>query len=123
MNISRTKIDKKLSRKENPALAKLVILLKKQKKPIWITLANLLVRPKRKAVSVNILKINKLTKANDTVVIPGKILSEGTLNHNLTIAAFKFSASAKQALSKSKLITIEELLKQNPQGKGVKIII
>jgi len=120
---SKTKIEKRLRKKEHPGLVKLVILLKKQKKPIWLAVAALLVRPKRKNVSVNLSKINKLTKANDVALIPGKLLASGNLEHAVTIAAFSCSKQAKEKSKNAKIISIEELLKQNPQGKNVKIII
>lgn len=120
--ISKTKIDKRLRRK-NPNLAKTIILLKKQKKPIWLIIAKLLSNPKRKSVAVNISKINKLTKENDIVVVPGKILSDGTLEKPLTIVALSYSKKTKEKLKKAKLITVEKLLKENPKATGVKIII
>lgn len=121
--ISRTKIEKKLKRKKNPELANLIITLKKQKKPIWLATANLLASPKRKAVAVNIAKIDASTKENDTVVIPGKILAEGSLSHSVTIAAFSVSQAAREKLKNAKLLTIEHLLKTNPEGKGIRLII
>lgn len=121
--ISKTKIEKKLQRKENPELVRLIITLKKQKKPVWLAIANLLASPKRKNIAVNILKIDALTKENDIAVVPGKILAEGSLSHDVTIAAFSVSQAAKEKLKNAKLLTIEQLLKTNPQGRGVKIII
>jgi len=121
--ISKTKIEKKAQRKENPKLAKLIITLKKQKKPLWLAIANLLANPKRKAVAVNISKIEKLTKANDTAIVPGKILAQGNLTHNVTIAAFSASHTAREKLKNVKLLTIEQLLKMNPEGRNIKIII
>jgi large subunit ribosomal protein L18e len=59
------------------------------------------------------------------VIVPGKLLATGSLNHSLKIAAFSASESAKRKLklSKSQLITLKELLKQNPKGVDVRIII
>lgn len=123
IRVSKTKIEKRLKRKENPNLVKLIIMLKKQKKPIWLAVANLLSSPKRKGIVVNIAKIEKLTKANDTVIVPGKILAQGNLLHNVTIAAFSVSHAAREKLKNAKLLTIEQLLKINPEGRDVKIII
>ena len=121
--ISKTKIAKRLERKTNPLLREIIVVLKKQKKPLWIRVADLLSRPDNH--SVNIEKLNYLTKEKDTAIVPGKILALGSLNHQIKVAAFSISESAKQKLkqSKSQFISIEELLRQNPQGKDVKIII
>ena len=122
--ISKTRMQKKFERKIQPDLIRITLLLKKQKKPFWLAVANLLLKPRRNKVAVNLTKINKLTKANDSVIVPGKVLSSGELEHNVTIAAFSSSKETQEKIkAKGKLITIEELLKQNPQGKNVKIII
>lgn len=120
---SKTKIEKKLRKKENPELAKLIISLKKQKNKFWLDIANLLASPKRKSIEVNIIKINKNSKPNDIVIVPGKILSEGSLEHELTIAYSNASEKAKEKLKKAKIISIEQLAKQNPEARGVKVIV
>jgi large subunit ribosomal protein L18e len=58
------------------------------------------------------------------VVVPGKILGTGSLNHALTIAAFQSSAKAKEKLkaAKAKYLSILELVEKNPTGANVKII-
>jgi large subunit ribosomal protein L18e len=121
--ISKTRIAKRLERKENPLLREMIILLKKQKKPFWVKIADMLSRPDN--YSVNLEKLDNLTKEKETVIVPGKLLATGSLNHSLNIAAFSASESAKQKLklSKSQLITLKELLKQNPKGVDVRIII
>ncbi len=121
--VPKSKIEKKLRKKNNQELVRTIILLKKQKSKIWIDLANILSNPKRKNKGVNLYKINKLTKANDVIVVPWKILSDGELQHVLTISYFKISEASRKKLGKAKLITIEQLLSQNKEGKGVKIII
>jgi large subunit ribosomal protein L18e len=118
--LSKRKIEKKAERKENPELQKAIAVLKKQKKPLWIRAADLLSRPSKKAVSVNLQKLNKLTKANDFVIVPGKVLGKGELEHKITLGAFKFSESAREKLGKKEALTIPELVEK---AKGtVKII-
>lgn len=110
----------------NPALRELILELKKesnsQKTPLWQRIAQDLEKPTRQRRIVNISKINRTTKPNETIVVPGKVLGSGILNHSLTIAAFSFSDSAKQTImsAKGKCLTIQELIKQNP--KTIKII-
>ena len=47
----------------------------------------------------------------------------GELDHTITIACLDCSKSARQKIesSGSNLISIEELLEQNPKGSGVKV--
>lgn len=120
--VVKNKIEKKLKKKENPDLVRTIILLKKQTSKLWLDVANILSNPSRRKKGVNIVKINKLTKANDIVIVPGKILSDGALDHALTIACFKISEAAKNKLEKAKILSIEQLLNQNKDGNGIKVI-
>lgn len=112
----------------NPLLKKLIEELRskgyKEKIPFLIKIADELLRARRRRVAVNIGKINRICKENETVLVPGKVLGYGILNKPLTIAAWKFS---KQALEKikasgSKAISIEELIAENPKGSNVRIV-
>ncbi len=112
----------------NPILKDLIYELKKaastEKSNLWKRIAKDLEKPTRQRREVNISRINRNTKANETIIVPGKVLGTGNLNHGLTIAAFAFSEGAKKIIteSKGKAISIVELLKQNPKGKDIKIV-
>ena len=95
-----------------------------QKAGLWKRIADDLEKPTRRRREVNISRINRNTKANETVIVPGKVLGTGTLGHALVIAAWSFSEGAKKRIqeSKGKVLSIPELLKQNPKGKDVRII-
>ncbi len=98
---------------------------REKKAKIWRVVADILERPRRKKVAVNLSKINRLTKENDIIVVPGKVLGGGTLDHPVVIAAFAFSESALNKIIKvgGKALSINELIKENPKGSNVKIII
>jgi large subunit ribosomal protein L18e len=112
----------------NPELVNLIRFLKKksreQKAAVWHDVAENLSKSKRARIAVNLSRINRHTEKRDTVVVPGKILGIGTLNHPLTIAAFGLSATAAQKLkaSRAKYMSIPELVEKNPTGANVKII-
>jgi len=112
----------------NTELQNLIMELRKaattQKAMIWKAIAADLSRPSRERRVVNLSRINFSTEDNDVIVVPGKVLSSGDIDHKVKVAAFSFSGSAKQKISQAKgsVMTIEELLKSNPKGKGVKII-
>lgn len=57
----------------------------------------LLAVPARRRASINIYKLNRFTKEGDNVVVPGKVLSVGSMDHSVNIAALEFS---KEAYSK-----------------------
>jgi large subunit ribosomal protein L18e len=112
----------------NPELIQLISLLKKESREkqagIWLDIAEYLSKSRGQRVAVNLSKINRNTKRADTVVVPGKILGSGSINHAVTVASFGASEKAKSKLfaAKAKYISIPELLKKNPKGANVKII-
>lgn len=93
--------------------------------PIWRYVAELLERPRRLRIEVNVSKINRYTEANETVVVPGKVLGAGRIDHPVTVAAIAFSKSAVEKIRAAggRVIHILQLLEENPQGSKVKIII
>lgn len=122
--ISKTKIKTKTRRKTNQENAELIRDLIKQKNKLWLDVAKYISRPKRKSVSVNIEKINKLSKDSELVVVPGKVLGKGNLDHHIVIAALKFSSDAKKKLSeKGSLMSIQQLLKKYDDFKNIKVKI
>ena len=58
------------------------------------------------------------------VLVPGKVLSLGEMSKKVDVAAFNFSAEAKKKIEQAngKIMTIKELLEQNPEGKKVRIL-
>jgi large subunit ribosomal protein L18e len=102
---------------------KLIRDLWKTRRNIWRKLSKKLSGSRKDRVEANLKRINRKTKDNDVIVVPGKILGVGILDHKITIAALNASRSAREKIeaSGSKLITINELLEQNPEGKNVKI--
>jgi len=100
-------------------------LSKKEKTPIWKTVAEKLSKPRRQRVEVNLAKINRHAADGETIVVPGVVLASGELNKAVSIAAWRFSAKAKDKIkrAKCKALTIEELIKQNPKGSKIKIMV
>ena len=114
-------------RKTNPQLDKLIDDLNRNARessaPIWRDIAKRLERPRRKYAEVNSRRINSYSNANDTILVPGKVLSAGAIDKPVTVAALGFSKKAYEKISNGgKCIRIEELIKANPKGSGVKII-
>ena len=97
---------KKLSREKNIKL--------------WRAVAKNLERPRKIRRKINISKIEKYCRNGETALIPGKVLSMGELKKNVKIAAYQFSEKAKEKLKDC--MSIEDLMKKNPEGKKVRII-
>ena len=112
----------------NGVLIKLVAELKKRSNEqdvnIWRRVADDLERPTRQRRVVNLSSISRHTKEDETIVVPGKVLGSGDLCHKVTISAFSFSDGAKEKIEKAgaKIVPLLELSKENPSGKGIRII-
>ena len=118
----------KKSKSTNPALIKLIRFLKKQsnekKAKIWRDVAKHLAKTRQQRAVVNLGRINRNTRKSDMVVVPGKILGSGAIDHKITIAALYLSGKAKDKLAAAKAtcLSIPELVEKNPKGVNVKII-
>lgn len=112
----------------NPILLRLIMELKKRSSEqdvnLWKKVAVDLEKPTRQRRVVNLSSISRYTKENEIIVIPGKVLGAGSLSHKLTISAFQFSDGAKEKIEKagSRIVPLLELSKENPSGKGIKVI-
>jgi len=112
----------------NPQLIGLIRLLRKESREkqaaIWLDVADYLSKTRSQRVTVNLSTINRNTEKADVVIVPGKILASGALDHAVTIASFEASDSAKAKIesAKAKYLTIQELMAKNPKGSNVKII-
>lgn len=97
---------------------------KKNNAPIWEHLANLAMKPTRARRIINLGQLDKIVTDNDTVVVPGKVLGTGNLSHKITLCSFSISTGGAKKVIQigGKIIDIPQLIKDNPTGKGVKII-
>jgi len=113
----------------NPLLKKLIEDIREQghreNVPFLLEIAKKLETSTRQRPEVNLSKLNRVCKVNETVVVPGKVLSTGTLKKPLTVSAANFSMSAVEKIQKAggKAITIRELMENNPKGTNVRIVI
>jgi len=92
--------------------------------PIWAKLAEYALKPSIARRDINLNRIGQLTKENDTIVFPGKVLGTGNIPHKITLCSFSISNSAASKITENggKLITYSDLIKQNPTGKGVVLL-
>jgi len=112
----------------NPVLIELIQELKKKSKEqnakLWKKIALDLEGPSRNRRAVNLSRISRHTKEDEVIVVPGKVLGSGALNHKLTISAYQFSEGAKSKIAEngSRIMTLKELSNENPKGKRIRII-
>ena len=97
---------------------------KKSKAPIWRSLENELSTSRSNRREVNVSELANVTKNNEVIIVPGKVLGAGAIGHRLTICTFSISEIAAKKIigSGGKLITIDDLIENYPDGTGVRII-
>jgi len=86
--------------------------------------AEALTKPRRARVSVNVTKVGRYSKAGETLVVPGRVLGWGEIDHPIKVAAFGFSAQGRKKIEAAggSCLAIEQLVKENPRGVGVRVI-
>jgi large subunit ribosomal protein L18e len=114
--------------KTNPNLKVIVASLKEKSytedAAIWKDSAKRLERPTRKTAEVNISDINRYTSPDEVIIVPGKVLGNGTLEHKVDVAAMSFSKSAEEKIATAggESMDILEVLEKNPKGSGIRIM-
>lgn len=117
-----------MKRIKNDQVMALIVDLKKlsieKKVPLWKQIAVELEKPSRSRREVNIYKIDANARDDEMVIVPGKVLSNGVMQKSVSVAALSFSKDAKEKIisAKGKALSIQELMKQNPEGKKIRIL-
>lgn len=115
-------------RTTNPELIKLIRTLRKRSREnearIWRDIADRLAHSRQRRATVNVSRLNRHTEKGETVVIPGKVLGSGKIDHPIKVAAFAFSKQAESKIlgAKGKCLSIQELVEENQKGTNVRII-
>ncbi|MDX1595334.1 MAG: 50S ribosomal protein L18e [Nitrosopumilaceae archaeon] len=97
---------------------------KKNDAPIWAKLAEYALKPSQARISVNVNRLDRNTKDNDIVAVPGKVLGTGNISHKITLCSFSISKSAATKIldAGGKIVNYSELIEKTPSGKGVVLI-
>lgn len=115
-------------KKTNPRVVRLIDDLKAASRDggarIWRDVARRLEKPTRNYAAVNVSKINRHTGTNDLVLVVGKVLGAGEMNHNVTVAALSFSDQARSKIKSAggECLRIEELMARDLACSGVIIL-
>ncbi|MBI2184902.1 MAG: 50S ribosomal protein L18e [Thaumarchaeota archaeon] len=106
------------------AVAELKKASRRNKARIYSAAAAYLVKSGSVRPQVNVGSIERNTKAGDVVLVPGKVLGAGAISHRVVVGAFSFSkASAEKIVDAGgKTLSLGELLREYPSGKGVVLI-
>lgn len=97
---------------------------KKNNAPLWSKLVEFASKPSSARRIVNLGQIDKFTKDNDVIMVPGKVLGTGNLSHKIILCSFSISNHGAQKVLQTggKILSLTELIKKYPTGKGVILI-
>jgi large subunit ribosomal protein L18e len=97
---------------------------KEHQADIWKELARRLEAPSNNYAKVNLSRLNRYTNSGDVVIVPGKVLGAGSIDHPISIAALNFSENARLKLlgAAGTVLTIDEILQGSPKGSNIKIM-
>jgi large subunit ribosomal protein L18e len=116
-----------MSSKTNPRLTDLIAELKSVARDggsdVWKDVADRLEKPRSTHAEVNLGRIERYAKEDETVVVPGKVLGSGVIQKNVTVAAVDFSSTAETKIEQvGEAIRLEQALDNNPSGSNVRVI-
>ncbi len=117
-----------VSSKTNPELISLIDNLKAKEREtgaaIWRDIAVRLEKPRRNWAETNLSKLERYAADGETVIVPGKVLAAGEISKKITVAAYCFSGASKVAIEAAggKVLTIAQLMDENPKGSKVRIM-
>ena len=91
---------------------------------VWLAVADMLDKPRSRRREVNLDKLNRYTNENSKVVVAGKVLGKGNLDHKIILGAFAISEQAARKVidAGGEILTLDAMAKRYPDGKGVMII-
>ncbi|MFB6107075.1 MAG: 50S ribosomal protein L18e [Halobacteriaceae archaeon] len=114
--------------KTSPRLQGLIADLKRVARDtggdVWGDVAARLEKPRRSHAEVNLSRIERYASADETVVVPGKVLGGGALQKPVTVAAVDFSSSAETKIDHAdgEALQLAQALEQYPDGTNVRVI-
>ena len=118
----------KNNRKTNAALITLIGDLKAQSRStgsaLWRDVALRLETSRSNWAEPNLSRLSRYAANEDIVLVPGKLLGSGEVAGKPNVAAYSVSAGARSKIEDAggRVITIRELMNENPEGAGVRIL-
>ncbi len=90
----------------------------------WRPIIEAISSPNSRRPVVNVGKISRFTKVNDVVLVPGKVLGDGVIDHPVTVGALAASRSAceKVRAAGGSLLPLIEFAERYRDGSKVIVI-
>jgi len=115
-------------RRRSPILYEAVLLsekrYRKEKAGIWRAIAEILEKPHRRRVAVNLGRIRRHVDNGMIAVVPGRVLGSGRLDKPVTVAALSFTGQAERKIREAggRCLTLKELMEGDYKPSNLIII-
>ena len=114
--------------KTNQQLVDLIGELKAQSREtgtaLWRDVAVRLSKSRKNWAQPNLSRLSRHCPEGATVLVPGKLLGSGEISSKHDVAAYSVSAGAREKIEAAggRVLTLAELMNENPSGSGVYIL-
>ena len=115
-------------KKTNPLLVELIDQLQAQTRStdaaLWRDVADRLSSSRKNWAEPNLSRLGRHAPEGAIVLVPGKLLGSGELSAGRTVAAVSVSQGARSKIEAAggRVLSLQELMNENPEGKGVMIL-
>jgi large subunit ribosomal protein L18e len=97
---------------------------RKSQQMIWRDVSRKILGPRKNRASVNVAEISRNSKDGSKIIVAGKVLGAGSIDHKVTVAAYSFSQGAKSKIlaSGGKCYDIAAFMNESKDAKDVLIL-
>jgi large subunit ribosomal protein L18e len=97
---------------------------KQSKQSIWDVASSKIEGARQNRSLVNVGEISRNTKDGGKVLVAGKVLGAGEIDHKVTVGAYSFSEGAKSKITKSggKCFNLQDFMNDTKSVKNVVIL-
>lgn len=97
---------------------------KDRKQAIWNVASRKIGGPRQNRSLVNVGEISRNTKEGSKVIVAGKVLGAGEIDHKVTVGAYSFSENAKSKISGAggKCFSLLDFIEEDKSAKNVVIL-
>ena len=114
--------------KTNPNLVDLIGDLKAQSREtgaaLWRDVAQRLSKSRSNWAQPNLSRLSRHAPEGATILVPGKLLGSGEVSAKHDVAAYSISASAREKIEAAggRILSLADLMNENPSGSEVFIL-
>lgn len=97
---------------------------KKSGQRVWADVSRGILASRKNRACVNLSEISRGSNDGARVIVPGKVLGSGSINHKVVVAANSFSSVARSKINAAggQCLGLQEFIETNKESKDVVLI-